>query len=140
MKTFFEKCSALLKPQGTALIQAITVPDSDYSRYRRSTDFIQQFVFPGGSLPSLGAIRQATEGAGLQLINATNFSQDYFRTLTEWRARFHENLGAIRNLNVSEPFLRLWDYYLCYCAGGFAEGKIDVGHISLEKSGNPTSS
>ena len=140
LKTFFEKCASLLKPQGTALIQAITVPDTDYSRYRRSTDFIQQFIFPGGCLPSLGAIRQATEAAELRLVNATNFSQDYFRTLTEWRTRFHENLAAIRNLNVGEPFLRLWDYYLCYCAGGFAEGKIQVGHIAFKKSSGSTSS
>ena len=140
LKTFFEKCSDLLEPQGKALIQAITVPDKDYPRYRRSTDFIQQFIFPGGCLPSLGAIRQATDEAGLQLVNLTNFRQDYFRTLTEWRTKFHENIDAIRSLNVGEPFLRLWDYYLCYCAGGFAEGKIDVGHISLEKLGSPTQS
>lgn len=139
LKTFFEKCASLLKPQGTALIQAITVPDSDYSRYRRSTDFIQQFIFPGGCLPSLGAIRQATDAGELRLVNITNFSQDYFRTLIEWRTRFHENLAAIRNLNVGEPFLRLWDYYLCYCAGGFAEGKIQVGHIAFKKSSGSTS-
>ena len=140
LKTFFEKCASLLNPHGTAIIQAITVPDTDYSRYRRSTDFIQQFIFPGGFLPSLGAIRQATEAGELRLVNATNFSQDYFRTLTEWRARFHENLAAIRNLDVGEPFLRLWDYYLCYCAGGFAEGKIQVGHLAFEKSSGSTSS
>ena len=121
------------------MIQAITVPDKDYSRYRRSTDFIQQFVFPGGCLPSLQAIKQATEHTELKLVNTTNFSSDYFRTLSEWRGRFFDNLTAIKQLKVGEQFVRLWDYYLCYCAGGFAEGKIQVGHITFEKSPDTSS-
>ena len=140
LKTFFKKCGGLLKPHGKAMIQAITVPDKDYSRYRRSTDFIQQFVFPGGCLPSLQAIKQATEHTELKLVNTTNFSSDYFRTLSEWRGRFFDNLTAIKQLKVGEQFVRLWDYYLCYCAGGFAEGKIQVGHITFEKSPDTSSS
>jgi len=134
LQTFFEKCGQLLKPSGKATIQAITVPDKDYARYRRSTDFIQHFVFPGGCLPSIQAIRNATGKTSLELLQVTDFSNDYVRTLSEWRSRFHDNLTHIKQLKLGEPFLRLWDYYLCYCAGGFAEGKIRVGHISLQKS------
>ena len=136
LKPFFKKCGDLLKPHGQATIQAITVPDKDYSQYRRSSDFIQQFIFPGGCLPSIQAIKQAAKESELQLVHVTNFSSDYFRTLSEWRIRFLENLSAIKQLRVGEQFVRLWDYYLCYCAGGFAEGKIHVGHISFEKSRN----
>jgi cyclopropane-fatty-acyl-phospholipid synthase len=134
LKLFFKKCGDLLKPQGKAMIQAITVPDNDYSRYRRSTDFIQQFIFPGGCLPSVQAIKQATDETELRVVDVTNFSNDYVRTLLEWRTRFFDNLTAIKNLSFGEQFVRLWDYYLCYCAGGFAEGKIQVGHISFKKT------
>jgi len=139
LKTFFKKCGDLLKPSGQATIQAITVPDKDYSRYRRSTDFIQHFVFPGGCLPSIQAIRRATGNTDLELVDVTDFSNDYFRTLSEWRSRFKNNLSGIKKLKLGEQFIRLWDYYLCYCAGGFAEGKIHVGHISLQKSPGTTS-
>jgi cyclopropane-fatty-acyl-phospholipid synthase len=134
LPVYFRKCSDLLKPDGMMAIQAITIPDQRYERYRKSVDFIQQYVFPGGCLPSLGAIcssvRKATD---LRVTHLEDFGQHYAHTLAQWRSRFFENIAAVRRLGLDDRFIRCWEYYLCYCEGGFAERQIGVAQIVLNK-------
>ena len=131
---YFAKCSELLKPDGVMALQAITIPDQRYNRYRKSVDFIQQYIFPGGCLPSLGAItaslRRATD---LTLSHLEDFGMHYARTLSGWRARFLENLTSVRRLGLDDRFIRAWEYYLAYCEAGFIERQIGVAQIVLNK-------
>lgn len=132
--TFFAKCSDLLRPGGAMSLQAITIPDQRYERYRKSVDFIQRYIFPGGCLPSIGAMAASVGRAtDLQLAQMEDFAEHYARTLGCWRQRFNENLDAIRDLGMSEPFLRLWEYYLCYCEAGFREQQIGVSQFLFRK-------
>ncbi len=134
--TFFAKCSGLLKPDGLLALQAITIADQRYDRYRTSIDFIRKYIFPGGCLPSLGAITASVgRVTDLQLAYQEDFAEHYARTLQCWRERFHANLDSIRELGMTEPFLRLWDYYLCYCEGAFREKQIGVSQLLLQKPG-----
>jgi cyclopropane-fatty-acyl-phospholipid synthase len=135
--TFFAKCSSLLRPDGLFAVQAITIPDQRYDRYRRSVDFIQKYIFPGGCLPSPGAITGSVgRVTDFQFAHIEDFAQHYARTLSCWREEFHTNLDAIRGLGMTEQFLRLWDYYLCYCEGAFREKQIGVCQLLLQKPGN----
>ncbi|WP_372717485.1 class I SAM-dependent methyltransferase [Novipirellula sp.] len=135
--TFFAKCSRLLKPEGLFALQAITIPDQRYDSYRRSVDFIQKYIFPGGCLPSLGAMTGAVgQASDLQFIHIEDFAEHYAQTLRCWRERFHANLDSIRKLGKTEAFLRLWDYYLCYCEGAFREKQVGVLQLLLQKPGN----
>lgn len=135
--TFFAQCSRLLKPQGLFALQAITIPDQRYDAYRSSVDFIQKHVFPGGCLPSLGAMAgSVSRVSDLQFIHMEDFAEHYARTLQCWRERFHDNADSIRELGMTEAFLRLWDYYLCYCEGAFREKQIGVAQLLLQKPGN----
>ena len=135
--TFFRKCSDLLKPDGLFALQAITIPDQRYDRYRRSVDFIQKHIFPGGCLPSLGAMnRSVGRVTDLQFVHLEDFAEHYARTLQCWRERFHANLESIRSMGMTEPFLRTWEYYLCYCEGAFREKQIGVCQLLLQKPDN----
>ena len=135
--TFFDKCSSLLKPSGLCAIQAITIPDQRFDRYRKSVDFIQKYIFPGGCLPSIGALAQSVgRSSDMQFVHLEDFAEHYARTLAFWRERFFENLDCIRGLGMSDRFLRLWDYYLCYCEGAFREKQIGVAQILLQKPEN----
>ena len=135
--TFFAKCSSLLKPDGLFALQAITIPDQRYDDYRRSVDFIQKYIFPGGCLPSLGAMTSSVGRAtDLQFAHLEDFAEHYARTLQAWRERFYANLAPIRELGMSERFLRLWDYYLSYCEGAFREKQIGVSQLLLQKPHN----
>ena len=128
--TYFKKVSHLLKPSGMALIQAITIQDQDFPTYLRTPDFIQRFVFPGGCLPSLTAICDSmSRVTDLRLFHLEDLSPHYAQTLRCWRQRFFENLHAIRELGYPETFLRLWQFYLSYCEGGFEERS--VGSVQL---------
>lgn len=134
---FFEKCSSLLKPDGLFALQAITIPDQRYERYRKSVDFIQKYIFPGGCLPSLGAMASSVgRVTDLQWTHLEDFAEHYARTLQCWRERFLDNIDQIRALGMSSRFLRLWEYYLCYCEGAFREKQIGVSQILLQKPGN----
>lgn len=139
LDTFFKKCSDLLKPEGLFALQAITIPDQRYDAYRRSVDFIQKYIFPGGCLPSLGAmndsVRRTTD---FQIAHLEDFAEHYGRTLQCWRERFFENLNEIRELGMQDSFLRLWEYYFCYCEGAFREKQIGVAQILLQKPFNRT--
>lgn len=133
-RQFFQTCSRLLKPDGTMLLQAITIPDQRFEQYRRSVDFIQRYVFPGGCLPSLGAISQSLAGGTeLALTHLEDLTAHYVLTLQHWRRRFHDNIEAIRRLGYSEEFLRLWHFYFCYCEAGFQERMIRDVQIVLSK-------
>lgn len=137
LDTFIGKCSGLLKSDGLLALQAIIIPDQRYATYVRSVDFIQRYIFPGGCLPSLGALTASLgRVSDLQLVHLEDFAEHYARTLQKWRARYHGNMEKIRELQLSESFLRLWDYYLAYCEGAFREKQIGVSQLILQKPGN----
>lgn len=132
---YFAKCGELLKPGGQMCLQAITIPDERYERYRKSVDFIQRYIFPGGFLPSMGAIRKCTANhTSLQLNQVDEFGQDYAQTLARWRKNFWNNIEAVRKLGFDERFIRTWHYYLCYCEAGFLARQIHVSQLFFEKA------
>lgn len=128
---YFKGLRRLLKPQGRALVQTITIRDDLFARYRRGTDFIQQHVFPGGMLPSPSVFRQRAAAAGLVVSDALAFGADYARTLAEWADSFERAQPAIREQGFDERFARLWRFYLAYCEAGFASGSTDVYQFEL---------
>ena len=125
LPVYFGHIGRLLEPDGAALIQAITMPDHRYERYRRSVDFIQKFVFPGSCLPSVTAMcRAASESSDLRLAHLEDLTPHYAETLRRWRTAFFENLEQVREQGYPDEFIRLWEYYLCYCEAGFDEGLV----------------
>ncbi|MFN3868200.1 MAG: class I SAM-dependent methyltransferase [Hyphomicrobiaceae bacterium] len=138
--SYFEKIAAVMKPGGRAVLQVITIADEREASYRRAPDFIQKHVFPGGVLPSPSSMQRAVMGAGLQIAHAETFGASYALTLAAWRRRFHADRDEIAKQGFDERFLRLWDYYLCYCEAGFLEGVVDVGLyvITHRKPGDAT--
>ncbi len=131
--TYFGAIARLLKTGGQACIQSITIRDDLFERYIRGTDFIQQYIFPGGCLPSPREFRAAAERAGLQVVDAFAFGADYARTLREWRERFETQLEPVRALGFDDRFIRTWTFYLAYCEAAFAEGSTDVMQFTLRK-------
>jgi len=122
LRDFFGKCSQLLRDDGLMALQAITIADQAFDRHKRSVDFIKRYIFPGSCIPSVTAISDAVARAtDLRLMNLVDITPHYARTLREWRTRFFENIEAVRALGFSDTFIRMWEYYLCYCEGGFAE-------------------
>ncbi len=134
---YFGKIAGCLEPGGRAVLQMITIAEEHFDDYRRSVDFIQRYIFPGGCLPSKTILHQQFEQAGLRLVSHESFGLSYARTLAEWRRRFHAGWGEIAALGFDERFRRLWDYYLCYCAAGFLEGVTDVGLYCVEHANPP---
>lgn len=131
---YFEQCCRLLKPDGVMALQAITITDNRYDQYRRSVDFIQQYVFPGGFLPSFGAMGQSWRRVtDFRPIQMDEFSPHYAETLRRWRQRFRENIDAVRKLGFDERFIRTWNYYLCYCEAAFEERMISISQIFLAR-------
>jgi cyclopropane-fatty-acyl-phospholipid synthase len=129
--SFFETLKTQLKPGGTACVQSITIRDDLFDRYVRSTDFIQQYIFPGGLLPSPSAFRAAAAAAGLRVVNELDFGLDYAETLRRWRASF---LGAdtrVRQLGFDMRFMRIWEFYLGYCEAAFATRNTSVMQFTL---------
>ncbi|MDG2381943.1 MAG: cyclopropane-fatty-acyl-phospholipid synthase [Pirellulaceae bacterium] len=122
LPAYFQQCSRLLKNNGEMLIQAITIPDQFYDDYRKSIDFIQRYIFPGGCLPCLSAITDAVKRkTDLQLVGLDDYTPHYARTLQLWRERFLGQLDSIHALGLDDRFIRMWDYYLAYCEAGFRE-------------------
>jgi cyclopropane-fatty-acyl-phospholipid synthase len=136
---YFQTLAKCLKSSGKACIQTIVIADHLFERYRHSTDFIQQYVFPGGMLPSRSSFNAAATKAGLKIENEFAFGMDYAKTLCIWRDNFNQKLQEIRNLGFDETFIRLWNFYLMYCAAGFAEHSIDVVQFTLSHSSSKTS-
>ncbi|GAC1409121.1 MAG: cyclopropane-fatty-acyl-phospholipid synthase family protein [Burkholderiaceae bacterium] len=131
--SYFECIARNLKPGGRACIQTITIDDALFERYRKGTDFIQQYIFPGGMLPSPTVFCEYAERHGLKVVNRFAFGLDYARTLTEWRAAFKEQLPRVAAQGFNDRFLRTWEFYLAYCEAGFRAKSIDVMHFTLEK-------
>jgi cyclopropane-fatty-acyl-phospholipid synthase len=129
--SYFGTVARALKPGGRAVIQSITIRDDLFAAYRKGTDFIQQFIFPGGMLPSRAAFRAHAARQGLAVRDEYAFGADYARTLAAWRAAFEANWPQIAALGFDEPFRRLWRMYLCYCEAGFLAGNIDVVQFEL---------
>jgi cyclopropane-fatty-acyl-phospholipid synthase len=133
-KTFFGSCSRLLKDDGLMALQAITIGDQIFDRHKKSVDFIKRYIFPGSCIPSITAISQAVaRSTDLQIVNLRDITPHYARTLREWRRRFLNNIKTVRELGFSETFIRMWEYYLCYCEGGFAERYIGDVQMILAK-------
>ncbi len=131
---FFRQLHGLLKPGGRACIQSITIRDDLFARYVDSTDFIQQYIFPGGLLPSPSAFREQAAKAGLRIVNELSFGQDYAETLRRWRVRFLAQEAAAKRLNFDARFMRIWEFYLAYCEAAFATGNTDVMQFTLERA------
>ncbi|MEZ5364269.1 MAG: cyclopropane-fatty-acyl-phospholipid synthase family protein [Bryobacterales bacterium] len=120
---YFRTCGRLLKPDGALLVQGITMGDNRYESYRKSVDFIQRYVFPGSCLPSVTAMCAAAgEASDLRPAHLEDLTPHYAETLRRWRHAFFENLHEVRRLGYSDAFIRLWEFYLCYCEAGFDEG------------------
>ncbi|MFP8781151.1 class I SAM-dependent methyltransferase [Hydrogenophaga sp. RWCD_12] len=131
--TYFSAVARLLKPGGRACIQSITIRDDLFERYIAGTDFIQQYIFPGGCLPSPSQFRAAAERAGLQVVDQFHFGLDYARTLWHWRQRFLQQQDQVQPLGFDARFMRTWEFYLAYCEAAFAEGNTDVVQFTLRK-------
>ena len=134
LDTYFNKCSELLKPQGEMLLQAITISDHAYKSALKDVDFIKKFIFPGGFLPSVTAMNQAiTRMTDMKLFHLEDIGPHYARTLADWRERFFSRLDEVRKLGYSDYFIRMWEYYFCYCEGGFEERHIGTVQMLLTK-------
>jgi cyclopropane-fatty-acyl-phospholipid synthase len=131
--SYFEMIQRCLKPGKKACIQTIVIADNLFDKYRRSSDFIQQYVFPGGMLPSIEKFKEAAQNKGLIVEDVYQFGQDYQKTLCLWHQKFNQHLSEIKQQGFDEKFIRLWNLYLMYCAAGFAEKSTDVVQFTLTK-------
>lgn len=131
---YFDMLRERLVPGGRAVVQTITIDDTRFDRYRSGTDFIQQYIFPGGMLPSPSRFVFESERAGLSVAQRLMFGVDYARTLAEWHERFNARETEVRALGFDDRFLRLWRFYLAYCEAGFRAGSIDVMHAALVRN------
>ncbi len=133
---FFAKCSELLRPAGLLALQAITIPDDRYAQYVRGVDFIQKYVFPGGCLPSMAAMRQAVQGrTDLRFVTWCDYAEHYARTLRAWSDAFERTYRRCAGADAISRFQRIWRYYLAYCEAGFREELIGVKTDPLGKTG-----
>ena len=133
LPAFFKVCDRLLKPGGSMLIQSITIPEDRFESAKNSVDFIQRYIFPGGALPSVELLVGESQQANLRPFGIEDITAHYAETLLRWRNKFKENMAEIKKLGCGDTFLRMWDYYLCYCEGGFAEKAIGCVHMQFEK-------
>ena len=131
--SYFRSVARQLKSGGRACIQTITIDDRLFDRYVRSTDFIQQYIFPGGMLPSPSAFREHAGRAGLEVINEHAFGRDYAETLRRWRAAFLWNDAHVRRQGFDTRFMRIWEFYLAYCEAAFDAHSTDVIQFTLRK-------
>ncbi|MEO9214342.1 MAG: cyclopropane-fatty-acyl-phospholipid synthase family protein [Rhodanobacter sp.] len=137
LDTYFKQLGALLKPDGLALLQAITIEDHRYAQALKSVDFIKRHVFPGSFIPSINALLAAkTRSSDLALVQLEDFGHSYALTLKAWRERFMAHLPQVRAQGFDARFVRLWEFYLAYCEGGFRERSIGVAHLLLAKPGH----
>ena len=132
--SYFECVARNLKPGGRACVQTIVIADELFARYREGTDFIQQYIFPGGMLPSPSRFRALAAQHGLSVTAERRFGIDYADTLLAWRGAFHARLAEVRAQGFDEQFIRTWEFYLCYCEAAFREHNTDVMHFTLVKA------
>lgn len=134
LPAYFSSCASLLKENGQMLVQAITMPDQRYKQYLKTSDFIQQFIFPGSCVPSLNAMLDAVaEATDLRVNYMEDFGLDYAKTLRVWRNNFNGRLDEVKSQGYGDDFIRLWVYYLCYCEAGFLERYTGVVHMLMNK-------
>jgi len=131
--TFFEACDRALAPGGRMSLQSICLPDVAYEPQRRGANWIQQYIFPGGLVPSLAVIERALHGTRLLLTGTQDIGPDYARTLALWRSAFLGRLDEVRAQGFDERFIRMWEYYLALSEAGFATGLVQDQQIILEK-------
>ncbi|MCS6995820.1 MAG: cyclopropane-fatty-acyl-phospholipid synthase family protein [Casimicrobiaceae bacterium] len=131
--TFFASVAQALKPGARAAIQVITIEERRFERYAKTSDFIQQYIFPGGMLPSPRRFVEHAEAAGLRLLDRYEFGADYAETLRRWLSSFEARLPEVRALGYDEAFIRLWRFYLAYCIAGFTARSIEVGQYTFER-------
>jgi cyclopropane-fatty-acyl-phospholipid synthase len=131
--TYFATVARLLKSGGRACIQSIVIADELWPRYVGSTDFIQQYIFPGGCLPCPREFRRHAEAAGLRVVDEFAFGADYAETLRRWRERFLAERTRVQALGFDERFIRTWEFYLAYCEAAFDEANCDVVQYTLQK-------
>ncbi len=133
--TYFQTVSKMLKPGGKACIQSIVIDDALFDRYVKSTDFIQQYIFPGGCLPSPSEFRRQARLAGLEVVDELKFGPDYAETLRRWRHDFLAHEAQVLTLGFDTSFIRTWEFYLAYCEAAFDEANTDVIQFTLKKPG-----
>lgn len=132
--SYFTKCSELLKPNGKMVIQAITMTDQRYEDAKNRVDFIKRYIFPGGCLPSMSIIaKHLANNTDMQIVHLRDITQDYALTLATWRERFLEQLEAVRAQGFDDRFIRMWEFYLSYCEGGFRERIIGTVQLAFAK-------
>ncbi len=135
---YFGACNRLLKPQGAMLLQTITILESKFQQYRKQSDWIKKYIFPGAELASVTEIeRSLVRATGMKLFNLEDIGMHYSLTLREWRRRFLDRLPEVREQGFDDRFVRMWDYYLAYCEGAFREGYIGDVQLVLTKVANP---
>ena len=133
---FFEACGRLLKPTGRGVIQTITIPDERYESARKCIDFIKKYIFPGSCIPSIGVLNNAMQhNSDLSLAHLEDFGQHYATTLNHWAKNLQENRSDILDRGYPKELLRLWDFYLAYCEGGFIEENIGLAQFEVRKPG-----
>lgn len=136
--TYFAKCGELLKPGGRLLIQAITIADQRYENAKRSVDFIQRYIFPGSNLPSISAMTSSiARKSDLLVTGLEDIGLHYAKTLRYWRQAFLDQLPLVREMGYSDDFIRMWEFYLCYCEGGFLERAISDVHLIADRPLHP---
>lgn len=136
LPAYFAKLSEMLRPEGLAVLQAITIEDHRYEHALKTVDFIKRYIFPGSFIPSIDALIAAkTCSSDLALIDLSDFGLSYAQTLQAWRERFMSRLDRVQQLGFDERFVRMWEFYLAYCEGGFRERSIGVAHLVLAKPG-----
>lgn len=138
--TFFKKCGQLLKPEGEMLMQAITITDHRFEHHKRTVDFIKKYIFPGGCLPSVTALSESmARETRMRMVHMEDFADHYAETLRRWRTNFFENLDTVKSLGFDDRFIRIWDYYLCYCEAAFMERHVNVTQLWFVNHGSKTS-
>jgi cyclopropane-fatty-acyl-phospholipid synthase len=136
LPTYFKQCAHLLNDDGLMLLQAITIRDQRYEQAKKTVDFIQRYIFPGGALPSVTAMLSTiSRDTDLNLHHMEDFGLDYARTLRLWHDNLRSNQHSLEALGYDQTFYRLWEFYLCYCEGGFLERSIGTAHLLLAKPG-----
>ena len=134
LEAFFRSCSRCLKPDGMMMLQAITIADRVFERHKRSVDFIKRYIFPGSCIPSIAAMSRAVARAtDLKIDHLEDITPSYPRTLRAWRTRFFDHIHEVKALGFSDAFIRMWEYYLCYCEAGFEERYLGDVQIRLVK-------
>ncbi|WP_394144645.1 class I SAM-dependent methyltransferase [Vibrio atypicus] len=135
LNSYIQKCQSLLKPQGLMAIQAITIADQRYDYYSNNVDFIQKYIFPGGFLPSITALTHAaTNQSDLVLRDLHDIGVDYAQTLNAWYQKFNAAENRVRELGFDDTFIRMWNYYFCYCEGGFKAKSISTVHMTFQRA------